>query len=129
MRLEKSKSFDVIVAGAGIAGIRAAVKAAEAGCSVLLLSGGPIFSGSSFYPGTWGLGLIGPENADDEDDLVQSILNVGCGMADELLVRSFVSGIGPAISEIEGMGIQLKEAKEQNQKDFIPCFDHKHRCV
>ena len=127
MRLEKSKSFDVIVAGAGIAGIRAAVKAAEAGCSVLLLSGGPIFSGSSFYPGTWGLGLIGPENADDEDDLVQSILNVGCGMADELLVRSFVSGIGPAISEIEGMGIQLKEAKEQNQKDFIPCFDHKHR--
>ena len=28
-------------------------------------------------------------------------------MADVSLVRSFVSGIGPAISEIEGMGIRL----------------------
>ena len=127
MRLAKSKNFDVIVAGAGIAGIRAAVKAAEAGCSVLILSGGPIFSGSSFYPGTWGLGLIGPESPADEEDLVQSILEVGSGMAGEQLVRSFVSGIGPAISEIEGMGIQLKEAKKQSERDFIPCFDHKHR--
>ena len=127
MRLSKSRNFDVIVAGAGIAGIRAAIKAAEAGCSVLLLSGGPIFSGSSFYPGTWGLGLIGPENPADEEDLVQSILRVGCGMADEKLVHSFVSGIEPAISEIEERGIRLKEAKEQNEKDFIPCFDHKHR--
>ena len=101
MRLSKSRNFDVIVAGAGIAGIRAAIKAAEAGCSVLLLSGGPIFSGSSFYPGTWGLGLIGPENPADEEDLVQSILSVGCGMADENLVHSFVSGIEPAISENE----------------------------
>ena len=70
MRLSKSKNFDVIVVGAGIAGIRAAIKAGEAGCSVLLLSGGPIFSGSSFYPGTWGLGLIGPESPADEEDLV-----------------------------------------------------------
>lgn len=127
MRLEKSKTFDVIVAGAGIAGVRAAIKAAEAGCSVLLLSGGPIFSGSSFYPGTWGLGLIGPETPEDEEDLVQSILRVGCGMADENLVRHFVSGIAPAIAEIQKMGIKLKEAKEQKEKDFIPCFDHKHR--
>ena len=44
-----------------------------------------MFSGSSFYPGTWGLGLIGPESPADEDDLVQSILQVGRGMADPAL--------------------------------------------
>ena len=77
------------------------------------------FRAPAFYPGTWGLGLIGPENADDEDDLVQSILNVGCGMADELLVRSFVSGIGPAISEIEGWESSSRRRRSKI-KDFIP---------
>ena len=127
MRLEYTKHCDVLVAGSGIAGIMAALAAAGAGRSVILASSGPVFSGSSFYPGTWGLGLIGPENEADQEDLVQSILEVGCGMADETMVRAFVAGIGPAIESVKAMGVQLKAAADQNQKDFIPCFDRKHR--
>lgn len=127
MRLEYTKHCDVLVAGSGIAGIMAALAAAGAGRSVILASSGPVFSGSSFYPGTWGLGLIGPENEADQEDLVQSILEVGCGMADETMVRAFVAGIGPAIEGVKAMGVQLKAAADQNQKDFIPCFDRKHR--
>lgn len=127
MRLNKKLNCEVLVAGAGIAGVRAAMAAAEAGRSVLLACAGEIFSGSSFYPGTWGLGLIGPEHSADEEDLVQSICRIGCGMADPKLVRSFVSGITPAIEEVKAMGVQLKQAADQGQKDFIPCFDHKHR--
>ena len=127
MRLEYTKHCDVLVAGSGIAGIMAALAAAGAGRSVILASSGPIFSGSSFYPGTWGLGLIGPENESDQEDLVQSILEVGCGMADETMVRAFVAGISPAIEAVKAMGVQLKAAADQNQKDFIPCFDRKHR--
>lgn len=127
MRMEYSRHCDVLVAGSGIAGIMAALAAAEAGRSVILASSGPVFSGSSFYPGTWGLGLIGPENEADQEDLVQSILEVGCGMADKAMVRAFVAGIAPAIEGVKAMGVQLKAAADQNQKDFIPCFDRKHR--
>lgn len=127
MRLEYTKHCDVLVVGSGIAGIMAALAAAGAGRSVILASSGPVFSGSSFYPGTWGLGLIGPENEADQEDLVQSILEVGCDMADETMVRAFVAGIGPAIEGVKAMGVQLKAAADQNQKDFIPCFDRKHR--
>ncbi|MEG0910955.1 MAG: FAD-binding protein [Ruthenibacterium sp.] len=127
MQLTKTSSCDVFVAGAGIAGIMAAIAAAERGNSVMLASASAIFSGSSFYPGTWGLGLIGPENAADEEDLTQTILNVGCGMADETMVRTFVGGITPAIDRVKAMGVKLKQAQAQNETDFIPCFDHKHR--
>ena len=69
VRISVDHVCDVLVAGAGIAGIMAAIEAAEAGCSVVLLSKGETFSGSSFYPGTWGLGLIGPADPSDRQDL------------------------------------------------------------
>ena len=126
--LSASFTCDVLVLGAGIAGISAAIAAGEQGVSVILACKGELFSGSSFYPGTWGLGLIGPENPEDEEDLVASILSVGCGMADETMVRSFVHGISPAIAHVEQMGVKLRKAQTgAGQKEYIPCFDHKHR--
>ena len=58
---------DVLVMGAGLAGITAALWAARSGAKVSIAANGVIGSGSSFYPGTWGLGLIGPESKEDED--------------------------------------------------------------
>ena len=104
MRLKYSRHCDVLVVGSGIAGIMAALAAAVAGRSVILASSGPVFSGSSFYPGTWGLGLIGPENEADQEDLVQSILEVGCGMADEAMVRALCGGHCPGHRGREGHG-------------------------
>ena len=127
MRLQAEYTCDVLVVGTGLAGIRAAISAAEEGRSVLLCTAGKLFSGSSFYPGTWGLGLVGPDGAEDEEDLIDSICTLGAGMADDKLVRSFVRGINPAVAEIKAMGIRLKQAHNKDQKDFIPCFDRKHR--
>ncbi len=79
---------DVLVVGTGLAGISAAVSAAEAGAKITLASAGPVFSGSSFSSATWGLGMVAPESAADEEDLVQTILAVGSGAADPALVRS-----------------------------------------
>ena len=81
MRLTRTHSCDVLVLGSGIAGITAALTAAEAGRSVILACKGKLFSGSSFYPGTWGLGLVGPADESDEADLAATIEAVGCGMA------------------------------------------------
>lgn len=127
MKLNLSSTCDVLVLGSGIAGVSAALSAAESGASVILCCKGTLFSGSSFYPGTWGLGLIGPADQDDEQDLAQTIRTVGCGMTDDALVTALVQGIHPAIEKVRNMGVKLRKADHGAQKEFIPCFDHKHR--
>ncbi|MGI5976751.1 MAG: FAD-binding protein [Candidatus Limivicinus sp.] len=127
-KLKLKSSCDVLVLGSGIAGISAAVSAGEAGVSVIIACKGSLFSGSSFYPGTWGLGLIGPENAGDEEDLLRTIEEVGCGMARRELAEGLVRGISPAVKRAEDMGISFEKARAgAGQREYIPCFDHKHR--
>lgn len=118
---------DVLIIGAGLAGIMAAISAAEAGAEVTLVSSGAICSGSSFYPGTWGFGLVGPENKEDEKDLADTIMRVGCQMPDRELVEVFVSHINESIEYLEQMGVPLKKAENPEEREFIPCFDYKCR--
>ena len=119
-----SDVFDVIVIGAGIAGCEATLAAAESGARVALASAGETFSGSSFFPGTWGLGLVGPKGEKDEGDFVNTILEVGRGMAVPELVRALVRGVRPAVERLEARGIELLGADNPDERDFIPCFDH-----
>lgn len=125
------ESTDVLVIGSGIAGLCAAIEAARAGATVTVASVGKTMSGSSFFPGTWGLGLIGPVNEDDEQDLIDTIQTVGGGVADPTLVQTFVHGIPQAIQWLEqDLGVELQRpqsAESAQQKQFIPCFDHKTR--
>lgn len=127
MQLKREHSCDVLVFGSGIAGVSAALDAAETGRTVTLACKGKLFSGSSFYPGTWGLGLIGATNEADVDDLAATIQAVGCGMADAAIVNNFVKGISPAIEKVRNMGVKLRRADNGSEKEYIPCFDHKHR--
>lgn len=127
MRLTREERCEVLVVGGGLAGVSAALEAARQGARVTLLAAGGVFSGSSFYPGTWGLGLIGPENDADRADLAQTILSVGCGMARPALVRTLVDGIAPAIDALRRSGVRLRRAGQAGQREFIPCFDHKVR--
>lgn len=127
MHIESGSSFDVVVVGGGIAGCCAAIEAARAGASVCLASASGVFSGSSFYPGTWGLGLIGPHDAADIDDMVETILHVGRGAANAALVDSFVRGIPEAIAALEAMGVSLKRPANPDEPQYIPCFDHSLR--
>lgn len=125
------ESTDVLVIGSGIAGLCAAIEAARTGATVTVASAGKTMSGSSFFPGTWGLGLIGPIDEDDEQDLIDTIQTVGDGVADPELVQTFVHGIPQAIEWLEqDLGVELKRpqnAESAQQKQFIPCFDHKTR--
>lgn len=125
------ESTDVLVIGSGIAGLCAAIEAARAGASVTVASAGKTMSGSSFFPGTWGLGLIGPVDVNDEQDLIDTIQTVGGGVADTELVQTFVHGIPRAITWLEqDLGVELQHpqsAESAQQKQFIPCFDNKTR--
>lgn len=128
MELNLASTCDVLVLGSGIAGISAALTAAESGASVILVCKGRLFSGSSFYPGTWGLGLVGPadEAVRPEPDL-HPIEDVGCGMADDALVRALVKGIHrPSKKSAAWVSGSARRTKD-GQQEYIPCFDHKHR--
>ncbi len=125
--MDVSNAFDVVVVGSGIAGTSAAIEAARAGASVALASLGSTFSGSSFFGGTWGLGLVGPEGEHDLDDFLQTILCVGCGEADPQLAQQLVEGIDPAIRWLEEMGVELRRPKDATQRAYVPCFDYKVR--
>ena len=127
MRFNADGFYQVIVVGSGLAGLSAAIEAAEQGTSVAIFSSKALFSGSSFYPGTWGFGLIGPENEDDIDELTETVCSVGCGIPDRELVKSFVSGINPAIDRLCQLGCTPKKAEKAAEREYIPCFDHKHR--
>lgn len=122
---------DVLVLGTGIAGVTSAIYAAKSGASVVLASSAQTFSGSTFYPGTWGLGLIGPEDDHEEDveNLIHTILSIGKGMAVPSLVRTFVENLNPTMDEFETLGVHLDRPAlgTEGQKEYIPCFDHKHR--
>lgn len=127
MKLKAYLETDVLVMGAGLAGIMAAISAAEAGAKVCITSSTKICSGSSFYPGTWGLGLIGPENKKDQKELIETIQTIGEGMAVPELVDTFVSKISEGIAYLEQMGLHLKKPEKSGEREFIPCFDHKNR--
>lgn len=123
------RTCDVLVIGSGIAGVVAAIEAGQAGARVAIASKGALFSGSSFFPGTWGLGLVAPEDEADAAELAQTIGHVGCGVADPVLVEAFVNDLLPAIRWLESLGVELQRPSSDAaaQQAFIPCFDHKHR--
>lgn len=127
INLIAKKECDVFVMGAGIAGIMAAITASQENVQVIIASSTKIFSGSSFYPGTWGLGLIGPEDKNDEDNLAKTIKEIGCDVVNEKIVNTFVKNINPSIKLLKEMEVQLKEADNKGEKEFIPCFDYKER--
>lgn len=128
--LNHADGTDVLVIGSGIAGCCAAIEAARAGARVAIACAGRLFSGSSFFPGTWGLGLIGPEDDKDAEDLVETICRVGGGVADRALVETLVAGIRPSMAWLEELGVALKRPASEtsaHEAAFIPCFDHKNR--
>lgn len=125
----KTLETDMLVLGSGIAGLSAAIYGAKNGASVVLASSAQLFSGSTFYPGTWGLGLIGPEDEKDVEDLIGTIMTLGKGMALEPLVRTFIDNLNPTIDLFETLGITLEKPTQgkEKEKEYIPCFDTKHR--
>ncbi|RLB96078.1 MAG: hypothetical protein DRH50_02260 [Deltaproteobacteria bacterium] len=126
---------DVLVIGAGAAGIRAALAASETGAEVTLLAkGGVGKSGASFshLSGGWGIqALVGRERTNKQlEDFYDDIVRVGLGVCDTKLVRILVEESGPRLEDLIRYGIRLKKDPQGNYTRVKGCFsDYKRAFI
>lgn len=109
--------FDVVVAGAGLAGHAAALSAAEAGATVVLLEKGPEFGGSSVLAGG-GLVFAGTDlqkaaGIDDSAEALRAdLIAAGRGHADEALVDAYVDHQLETFEWLRASGVAMSLAAQ-----------------
>jgi L-aspartate oxidase len=122
---------DVLVIGAGAAGIRAAIAATDSGCGVIIANKKKLCeSGSSFYKGTPGWGLCAAVHKNDSpQNHLDEIMELACGTVDENLARRLTSDVGDRICDLERYGIGFKKNPDGSYLSVKPCFAKTERSV
>jgi fumarate reductase (CoM/CoB) subunit A len=117
---------DVLVVGAGAAGIRAATTASDAGAKVLLASRKPIGKGgSTFYPLSLPWGMVYAESgAEDERAFLAELEAAGAGFQDEALSKLMVERSRGAYDYLRGIGVELEDLSAAGD---VPCFGTRPR--
>ncbi len=104
-------SVPAIVIGTGIAGLFTALKLAEAGVRVLLLTKTSLGENNSKYA-QGGIAAVLPQNAADSIDLhVADTLRAGDGLVDAVVARSILSEGFAAIEDLLSYGVPFDRAK------------------
>ncbi len=97
---------DVLVVGAGGAGLRAALAAAEAGASVILANKGPVARSGVTLTAAGGLQAV--LHPDDSPELYyEDIVRCGYGLADGDLARTLAAEAADRVRETERYGARL----------------------
>jgi len=125
-------STDVLIIGAGAAGIRAAIEASNAGAEVTLVAdkqpgrGGATFSSIS---GGWGIqALEGKERtAANLQDFYDDIMRVGLGCCDPQLVRILVEESGARVRDLISYGLAFKTGIDGKPVRARGCFSEVER--
>ncbi len=99
---------DVIVLGAGLAGMTAALAAEQAGARVLLLDRGPIGVGTNSALSN--AGFAGPVSAERADEYVALVLEVGKRLNRVAYVRRVAHEAPAAVAMLESLGLDLWRA-------------------
>lgn len=125
MKTSSVLECEVLVAGAGLAGLRAAKDLNDRGIDTILVSRGPLCSGSSFYPLTAALGSQNPSSEEDKKDYLAEVLETGCTVADEKMVRMIIDRIPEEIRRLPELSIQ----PERLDAGRPACFAKKKRIL
>jgi len=129
MKINYVHSTDVLVIGGGGAGIKAAIKAGEAGAEVLLVTKCRFgYTGASFYPGMegWGINAITHEG-DSVDYFYDEIIEAGAGATDRKLARILVEQSTERFHEMENYGVEFGKDKNGRYNSVISCFGKRVR--
>lgn len=98
---------DVLVIGGGVAGLRAAIAAADGGCDVLLLTKDTIEQSNTWYAQGGIAAVMQP--ADSVDSHVKDTLICGAGLCDEAAVRVTVEEGPRRILELLQWGVHFDQ--------------------
>jgi len=129
MKLKYTVKTDVLIIGAGGAGIKAAIKASEAGADVLLVTKCSFgHTGATFYPGTigWGMNAILFDD-DSADYFLEEILDAGAGTADKNLAKILADQCTDRFHELEEYGLEFSHNADGSYNSVIPCFGKRMR--
>ncbi|MGY6646556.1 MAG: FAD-dependent oxidoreductase [Salinarimonas sp.] len=111
-RPERSESADVVVIGGGMAGCAAALQAAEAGASVILVEKASRLGGNSILAaGTFSLPL--EDNADARQAYVEDYFNITQERGDRGTFEAMARDIAENIAWLEGHGAEFLAAEER----------------
>jgi fumarate reductase (CoM/CoB) subunit A len=124
--MNKVINCDVLVIGAGVAGMRAAVAAQQRGARVVIAVKGKVgASGASSYTVTEasGFGVADGYRCPEDNPNVhyEDIMKAGQGMCDPEVVRTLVDGALGTIRELEAFGVEFEK---ENGKYLVSqgCF-------
>lgn len=116
-------TYDIVVVGAGLAGLRAVVTAAQQGQRVLLCTKTTLCSGSSFYTQMDTLHCQGVLSQEDKAIFLEDVENASQGMNDPYMNRYYVEHINERIQEFPQMGVEYQALPEPK----LACFaNHPH---
>src|SRR5215212_4094943 len=101
--VEREDVWDVVVIGSGAAGASAALEAAAAGRSVLVVTKAHLGSGSTEWA-QGGLAAVLDRAADSMRDHARDTVTAGAGLSDREVVEELVRQAPAAVRELEGMG-------------------------
>ena len=102
---------DCLVIGSGVAGLRAALSAAEAGQVLLLVKEG--VSDSNTYYAQGGIAAVLPQHDDDVALHIEDTLRTGCGLCDAAVVDLVVRSAREHIEELHGWGVGFDMAGDR----------------
>ena len=125
-------STEVLIIGAGAAGIRAAIAASAAGAEALIISKGRItYCGSTFsdVSNGWGIqALVGDERTDANPDLFyDDIISAGLGVSNEKLVKILVEESGDRLKDLLLYGVDFRKGSDGNYIRAKGCFSNYNR--
>jgi len=115
--------YDVLIVGAGLAGIRAAVSCSKAGKNVLLITSTRLCSGSSFYPLMDTLHCLCTAGSEDKELFYKDIKECSYGMNDPQMSKYYINHIEECIESLPETGIDIHKLPEKK----IACFGHTFR--
>ncbi|MEH7380510.1 FAD-binding protein [Bacillus sp. JJ1533] len=118
MKVSKSYQTDVLVVGAGIAGIKASYELLKKGVNVLLTTKTIVVSGSSFFPLKASLGTQVTRGEADKAVFLSDIEAVSHGMHDEELARVYVEEIPERVKEYQEIGIEATKLEGARKACF-----------
>lgn len=100
------KQTDVLIVGAGIAGLIAAERAVNIFKNVCIVTTGKICTGASYFPLKATLGIQATKDKNDYDKYYEDITNIGKGVENPELIKTYIYNIKKDIYLLKRIGFK-----------------------